>query len=217
MSASSSLGSPQRRWLSNGPPNAGPCIRAAAKRLPLFDQSLDAAMGILNSPLVRPCRRITRTCPRRLAESSALPVSRLSTAHFGSGRSTFQLPPASRRPPIAYRPEVIGADRVETVLVPRDCSDSFGPAYWRRPTAYLDPDVRSCISGVARLFGEDLKPGLKRLRQDLDTGAWQIRPTEMSLISTPSTPAFASSCGGPMTEIDVCRDAQRCRSSPDCA
>ena len=53
--------------------------------------------------------------------------------------------------PIAQVAELIGADRVETVLVPHDCTDGFGPAYWRRPAAYLDPDVRNCISGLARL------------------------------------------------------------------
>jgi hypothetical protein len=75
--------------------------------------------------------------------------------------------------------EAVGADRVETVLVPHDCSDGFGPAYWRRPAAYLNPDVRTCISGLARLPIEDLEPGLERLRQDLDSGAWQTRHRDL--------------------------------------
>jgi hypothetical protein len=77
--------------------------------------------------------------------------------------------------PIEQVAEVVGADRVEPVLVPHDCSDGFGPAYWRRPTAYLDPDVRGCISGLARLPANDLRPGLDRLRRDLETGAWHTR------------------------------------------
>jgi hypothetical protein len=75
--------------------------------------------------------------------------------------------------------EVVGADRVETVLVPHDCSDGFGPAYWRRPAAYLNSDVRACISGLARLPIEDVEPGLERLRQDLDSGAWQTRHQDL--------------------------------------
>jgi hypothetical protein len=77
--------------------------------------------------------------------------------------------------PVEQVADVIGADRVETVLVPHDCADGFGPANWRRPDAYLDPDVRRCISGLARLSAKDLEPGLERLRHDLDTGAWHAR------------------------------------------
>lgn len=80
---------------------------------------------------------------------------------------------------ISQMVEVVGADRVETVLVSHDCSDGFGPAYWCRPAAYLDPDVRACISGLARLPIEDLEPGLERLRQDLDSGAWQTRHRDL--------------------------------------
>jgi hypothetical protein len=65
------------------------------------------------------------------------------------------------------------------VPVPHDCRDGFGPAYWRRPAAYLNPDVRQCISGLARLPAPDLESGLARLRHDLDTGAWQDRHRDL--------------------------------------
>ena len=81
--------------------------------------------------------------------------------------------------PIAQVAEVIGADRVESVLVPHDCSDGFGPAYWRRPAAYLDPGVRRCISGLDLPPAKDLQPGPKRSRRDLDTGAWQARHRDL--------------------------------------
>jgi hypothetical protein len=81
--------------------------------------------------------------------------------------------------PIERVAEIIGADRVESVLVPHDCSDGFGPAYWRRPAAYLDPDVRSCISRLARLPEQDVHPGLERLRQDLSSDAWQARHQDL--------------------------------------
>jgi len=81
--------------------------------------------------------------------------------------------------PIERVVEVIGADRVETVFVPHDCSDGFGPAYCRRPAAYLDPDVRGCISGLARLTAKDIQSGVACLRRDLDTGAWQTRHRDL--------------------------------------
>lgn len=39
--------------------------------------------------------------------------------------------------------------------------------------------MRACISGLARLPIEDLEPGLERLRQDLDSGAWQTRHRDL--------------------------------------
>ena len=38
--------------------------------------------------------------------------------------------------------------------VPHDCTDGFICAYWRRPAAYLDPDVRADISNLAQLGDE---------------------------------------------------------------
>ena len=59
---------------------------------------------------------------------------------------------------------------------PHDCADGFLGPYWRRPWAYLDPDVRKGISSFASC--RDLSP-LQRLADDLDTGEWQRRNSEL--------------------------------------
>lgn len=61
---------------------------------------------------------------------------------------------------------------METVPVPHDCTDGFGAAYWRRPHAYLDPQVRAGISMLAQTGEGALAPGLAMLRDDLTTGRW---------------------------------------------
>jgi hypothetical protein len=50
--------------------------------------------------------------------------------------------------PVGLATELAGAigARVEPVLVPWDCADGFFEAYWRRPEAYLDEEVRRGIS-----------------------------------------------------------------------
>ena len=48
-------------------------------------------------------------------------------------------------------------------------------AYWRRPEAYLDPDVRAGISSLAVFDDAALAPGLERLRADVASGAWHER------------------------------------------
>ena len=69
----------------------------------------------------------------------------------------------------------IGECRVEHVAVPHDCTDGFLAAFWRRPEAYLDPDVRSGMSGFALLDGHVVDRGVARLRGDLESGAWERR------------------------------------------
>ncbi len=40
---------------------------------------------------------------------------------------------------------------MEPVLIPWDCADGFYKAYWRRPAAYLDEQVRRGMSIWARV------------------------------------------------------------------
>jgi SAM-dependent methyltransferase len=173
---------PSGEMVKQRPPNAAPCIRGAAERLPLFDQSFDAAMGILTihhwSDPVGGLRELVRVARRVVIfayEPTIHSTFWLWQEYFPAAASVSALSEL----PVEQVAEVIGADRVETVLVPHDCSDGFGPAYWRRPAAYLDPEVRGCISGLARLPRQDLQPGLVRLRQDLDSGAWQSRHRDL--------------------------------------
>lgn len=162
--------------------DAAPCIRAVAESLPLLDQSFDAAMGILtihhwSDPLggLRELARVARRIVLFAYQPKIHSAFWLWREYFPAAGSVS----AASELPVEQVAEVIGADRVEAVLVPHDCSDGFGPAYWRRPAAYLDSDVRRCISGLARLRPDDLQPGLKRLRQDLDTGAWRARHRDL--------------------------------------
>ncbi|MGH3594666.1 MAG: class I SAM-dependent methyltransferase [Mycobacterium sp.] len=178
---------PSAEMVKQRPPDAAPCIRATAERLPLPDQSFDAAMAILTihhwsdpvgglRELVRVARRVVLFAYEPTIHSRFWLWKEYIPAAAGVS--------AASELPIEQVVEVIGADRVETVLVPHDCSDGFGPAYWRRPDAYLDPDVRGCISGLARLPAKDLEPGLERLRQDLNTDAWQTRHRDLLTLDT---------------------------------
>ena len=178
---------PSEQMAKQRPHNAAPCIRAAAEHLPLFDQSFDAAMAILTihhwCDPVRGLRELCRVARRVVLfayEPAVHSTFWLWQEYFPAAASIS----AASELPIDQVAEIIGADRIETVLVPHDCSDGFGPAYWRRPAAYLDPDVRACISGLARLPTKDLEPGLERLRQDLDTGAWQARHRDLPNLNT---------------------------------
>jgi hypothetical protein len=68
---------------------------------------------------------------------------------------------------------VFGAVEIVPVPVPHDCTDGFFCAYWRRPQAYLDPDVRAAISFF--VFANDVEARIARLGRDLDDGTWARR------------------------------------------
>ncbi|MGE0652063.1 MAG: SAM-dependent methyltransferase, partial [Alphaproteobacteria bacterium] len=68
----------------------------------------------------------------------------------------------------------LGPVRVTPVPMPRDCIDGFLYAYWRRPAAYLDARIRSGSSSFWAI-GDAAEAGMRKLRHDLETGAWERR------------------------------------------
>ena len=72
----------------------------------------------------------------------------------------------------------IGA-RTELVLVPWNCADGFYHAFWRRPKAYLDEDVRRGMSIWARVGPDAEQRAVHSLRDDLASGRWAERNRDL--------------------------------------
>jgi hypothetical protein len=75
--------------------------------------------------------------------------------------------------------EHFGAVKIETLAVPADCTDGVFGAYWQRPRAYLDPGIRSAISGIALLDQDVVEAAVARLHDDLDSGQWASTHEEL--------------------------------------
>jgi hypothetical protein len=74
--------------------------------------------------------------------------------------------------------DAIGAS-LEPVPIPCDCADGFFEAYWRRPEAYLDENVRRGIS-VWDAVGPDAEQrAVRTLRSDLASGRWIERNRDL--------------------------------------
>ena len=65
-----------------------------------------------------------------------------------------------------------GRTRVERIPTPGDCTDGFFEAFWRRPEALLNPDVRSAQSMWALLEPGVEERIVERLADALESGAW---------------------------------------------
>jgi SAM-dependent methyltransferase len=157
--------------------DAAPAVRAVAEALPFADRSFDAAMAILTvHHWADPRRGLAEL--RRVAAVVVIFVASTLTSSLWLTAEYFPQMARARRPEI--QPEQIAAQlgddvRIEPLLLPRDCQDGFGEAFWGRPEAYLDPGVRAGMSAFGLLRRAEIEPGLRRLSADLESGAWDAR------------------------------------------
>lgn len=83
---------------------------------------------------------------------------------------------ASRETPLDQLAQLLGARlEVTRVPIPADCMDGFNAAYWRRPAAYLDPEIWRPMSALSMIPDSDREAGMQHLRADLDSGEWHRR------------------------------------------
>ena len=166
---------------------AAPVVRAVAERLPFADGAFDAAMAVLTihhwSDATAGLGEMARVA-RRLAVLTFDPA-----VHSTFWMFTDYLPEVmglaiSRVIDPETVAEVIGADRIEPVPVPFDCIDGFNVAFWQRPEAYLDPEVRACMSGLALLDTDMVAERMERLRTDIADGTWDARHGHLRRVDT---------------------------------
>ncbi|MGD8763181.1 MAG: class I SAM-dependent methyltransferase [Desulfobacteraceae bacterium] len=147
-------------------------IQGFAEDLPFRDNGFDVSMGILT---------IHHWPDIALGLQEMLRVSRnkillLTWIGYGSDFWLQEYIPEIKGvdeklfPTLEELDQLLGGISVETVEIPYDCTDGFMCAYWRRPEAYLNPNVRKAISTFFRIT--DFQEGLYRLQDDINSGAW---------------------------------------------
>jgi SAM-dependent methyltransferase len=164
------------------PPGAAPVVAARAEALPFADDAFDAAMAVLTlhhwDDWRAGCAELLRVARSRVVVFSWDPSYAgrmwLGPEYFPG----YADEDVAAFPSLAQQREALHAD-VEVVPVPWDCADGFMSAFWRRPEAYLDPAVRAGISTLAKRRPEELADGLRRLRDDVQSGAWARRHADL--------------------------------------
>ena len=157
------------------PADAAPCIDARAEALPFADGEFDAAMAVLSDHHwedrlggLRELRRVAR-------RAVVFQWDPLAGDSFWLTRDYLPSFPGPDAISLAETETALGATRSIPVPIPHDCRDGFLMAYWRRPGAYLEPEVRANISVFALLPAEEVSAMVRALRADLSSGAWQRR------------------------------------------
>ena len=166
---------------SQRPPGSARCVAAVAESLPFRDQSFDVAMSVLSDhhwrdPLAGLCemQRVAKRVVVFQWDFVQIPRFWLVRAYLAD----FAAPLADVRPTTAERAQTIGAN-MSPVPIPWDCADGFSHAYWRRPAAYLDENVRRGTSVWARVGRTIELRAVAALDADLASGAWQDRNAEL--------------------------------------
>jgi SAM-dependent methyltransferase len=165
------------------PAGAAPCVAAVAERLPFDDQSFDAAMAFSTvhhwpDPIagLREMRRVAR----RVVVFTFDGTDTGWRQRFWLTRD--YLPEVTAlllgRPSLSEQAHAIGA-HVEPVLIPWDCADGFFEAYWRRPEAYLDDQVRRGVSVWSKVGPDAERRAVHTLRDDLASGRWTERNRDL--------------------------------------
>ena len=164
-------------------PDAAPCLAGSAENLPFDDQSFDAAMAFATvhhwqDPIagLREMRRVARRVVVFTHDTTGTGWLR----RFWLTRD--YLPEVADllvgRPSLTELARAIEA-RIEPVLIPWDCVDGFFEAYWRRPEAYLDDNVRRGVSVWARVGPAAEQRAVHTLRSDLASGRWAERNRDL--------------------------------------
>ncbi|MEJ8645611.1 methyltransferase domain-containing protein [Streptomyces sp. MS1.HAVA.3] len=174
---------PSSVMIAQRPAGSVPALQASAESIPLADDSADATMALLTvhhwtdleagiGELLRIARRrvVIFTWDQTILRRFWLVDEYLpEVAAFDDTRAVA----------IDRLIALLGGARTETAPIPHDCSDGFAAAFWRRPEAYLDPEVREGISMLAQTGEEALRPGLARLSDELSSGLWHQRHADL--------------------------------------
>jgi SAM-dependent methyltransferase len=174
---------PSAVMIAQRPPGLAPAVMAFAESMPIADDAADAAMALLT---VHHWRDIAAGIAelRRIARRRVIVLTWDQRIFRRFWLINDYLPGAAaiddvRAPAVDRLAEMLGGAQVERVLVPHDCVDGFGAAYWRRPEAYLDPVVRAGMSLIAQTDDDLIRPGIGRLADDLASGRWRERHTDL--------------------------------------
>lgn len=158
---------------------AAPCVIGTAQALPFDDGAFDAVMAISTihqwTDLPKGLAELRRVARKRVLIMTSDPEAfrRYWLCDYAPALREKEAP---RFVPISELVALLGGSaRVIPVPVALGCTDGFNEAFYGRPEALLDPQVRASQSCWLRIGPEAEAEAIARLKADLDSGAWDAR------------------------------------------
>jgi len=176
---------PSDVMLGQRSPRSAPAVRGRAEELPFADRSFDVALAVLTVHHWEDQRSGIDEL-RRVAPSQVV-VTFDPSVHNQQWIVSDYLPEmaalARTSLPFTEVVRLLDAD-VATLPMTRQFADGVLGAFWCRPHAYLDPAVRSHMSGFALLDRPLVEARMARLAEDLQDGTWERRHPELTRAAT---------------------------------
>lgn len=169
---------PSPAMAAQRPTTRAPVVRAVAEQLPLAARSFDTAMAVLTVHHWRDPEAGLAEMARVARRQVVLFFESLETHTFWGLEywpEAKALPTEIDPPGEALLRCCLEVGEVQPIMVPPDCMDGFGTAFWCRPEAYLEDDVQAGMSWLAMLPAAVRDRGTAHLRSDLADGTWERR------------------------------------------
>jgi len=164
---------PSSEMINQRSPNAHPVIQGTAESLPFPEKSFTHALTILSMHHWENREKAFNEINRVVSQGFVAVTWDPESQPFWLTRDYF--------------PEMIELDKaifpkieeiknyfddveITPLLIPEDCKDGFLGAYWKRPSAYLDQEVRNSISSFSKL--QNISKGLTKLALDIESKQW---------------------------------------------
>ena len=164
---------PSSEMISQRKADAHPVKQASAEKLPFENDSFSHAMTVLSmhhwKNRTQAFSEINRVVTEKFVAISWDP-------HCGPFWLTRDYFPEIHEldldifPDLSELKEHLDDVDMQPLLIPDDCQDGFLAAFWKRPDAYLNSDIRQSMSSFSKI--RNIPFGLERLKKDLESGAW---------------------------------------------
>jgi SAM-dependent methyltransferase len=174
---------PSLAMRSQRPAHRAVALDAVAERLPFDENTFDAAMATVTihqwsdpDQGLRELRRVSR------GPVVILTFDGDALDEFWLARYAPEMIEAERRryPKVDHVQQVLGGtSSVSVVPIPYGCLDGFTEAFYARPEAFLDPDVRRSQSAWGFVSDEVESASMEKLRHDLESGEWDEKYGEL--------------------------------------
>ncbi|GAB4190366.1 MAG: hypothetical protein Tsb002_18290 [Wenzhouxiangellaceae bacterium] len=164
---------PSSEMISQRKAGSHPVKQAFAETLPFEDKSFSHAMTVLSMHHWKNRAIAFDEINRVVSERFVAITWDPKAAPFWLTRDYFpEIYEMDQRifPDLDEIENSFSAVEFHTLWIPGDCMDGFLAAFWKRPKAYLSDDVRRSISTFSKI--ENLSEGLRKLTDDLESGAW---------------------------------------------
>jgi SAM-dependent methyltransferase len=158
--------------------HVAPAVQAVAENIPVGDGSADAVLAVLTvhhwNDLGRGMAEMRRVAGRTvILTMDPDVVGRLWIVKEYAPEMTSTH--VASLPAIRTLVSLLPGAEVRVVPVPLECTDGFLAAFWGRPEAYLDAEVRRATSPWHQIPAQARERAVRRLSEDLADGTWDRR------------------------------------------